>query len=941
MIKKEFQKYIALLLAITLIIMPLVGCNGATEAPPKPLSGQETAIETITQTLQSPMGLQGFALGWDADPNELIEIGVQFVTPPAVALRLMQEERGFRAFSAQSYEEQAQLGHDAFWAQIAPLTRARTAQLEIISEHNLLFNGVFLRVPVHMVERIAALPEVFAIMPNEEYEYEPVVVEEPEAIMSPFLTDSERFMRGVSELFNLDYIHNEMGITGAGVRVGFIDSGIYHDHPRFAPFLNPETGRIRGWNFSLNIDDPCGGGNTHGTVVTGPAIAIAPGIELWHFRGGHANADILALEMAHREEIDIINRSLRARELLDTATNLAILDGMIIVNSAGNDAGARPHFSVPAGVDALSIHVANGSAGSDHINAGGRDTLAPSSSQGPSRALFRIAPDITASGSTVMTTDRGGGYVLGNGTSLAAPSITGVAALLLEVFPDAPPYEIKARLMNTSRQLATQADNSVFGIGAGFVQPIAALNSTAFATVQNEIIWATQWYWEEWATSFVESITFREATLSSLSFGAVTERASKPLTVTIHNPGAGTWVPEVRYNDHLRDHSGVNLELIDSDTSGEVHTFTYRMTFADGVPSGMYEGNLVFTNAAQEGQLITMPFGADFGRESPLEITPAAGLTFDAAFIGYTEPPLARTVTVRNISGADAGSRSVVLSGPHVDSFEFSGSFNYNFLLSNSSIFLHQPGASEEIIVRPKPGLPLGTHRATITLINNTGTPHLAIPFHPMIPHSIDVSFTVLDPASARTVAFELDGADTPITVFPNHPIDWDQSPEAQEIYDAGHEFSSGTWQNPVHGRAFWGWFRADALVYDRGFSENRPALGATGEDLRTLTFTESELEDGIPMVAVWSLWGDVNDDNTVDAWDVLYLNRWGHDRLLEIFRQPIRFGTQVNLHAADVNADGVVDALDVLMMNQWLHDSGFGWPGPPRFGVVLGRPVP
>jgi len=214
------------------------------------------------------------------------------------------------------------------------------------------------------------------------------------------------------------------------------------------------------------------------------------------------------------------------------------------------------------------------------------------------------------------------------------------------------------------------------------------------------------------------------------------------------------------------------------------------------------------------------------------------------------------------------------------------------------------------------------------------------------VPRTIDVSFTVLDPASARTVSFQLDGVGTSVTAYPNHPIDWNQSAEAQEIYDTVHEFATGAWTGTqweeTLGRAFWGWFRSDELVHDRGTLTGRPALGATGEDLGALTFTESELEAGLPMVAVWSIWGDVNDDGRVDAFDVLAFRQWKHDRVLESFGMPVRFNTQLNLHAADVNVDGVVDAWDILAFNEWLHDRDFGFPfWPLRFGTILGRPVP
>ena len=194
------------------------------------------------------------------------------------------------------------------------------------------------------------------------------------------------------------------------------------------------------------------------------------------------------------------------------------------------------------------------------------------------------------------------------------------------------------------------------------------------------------------------------------------------------------------------------------------------------------------------------------------------------------------------------------------------------------------------------------------------------------------------DPTTARTVVFQLDGIDTPVTAFPNWRIDWNQSPEAQEIYNTDHMLSTGCWfeMTLVQGQAFWGWFRSDDLVHDRGGPISRPALGATGENLSTLTFTENELDEDIIFVAVWSLWGDVNDDGWVCSADVLLINQWLFDQTTYA---PPHFNAQLNLHAADVNVDGVVNSADTLALNQWLFDRTL--PGPPNFDVVLGRPMP
>jgi len=211
------------------------------------------------------------------------------------------------------------------------------------------------------------------------------------------------------------------------------------------------------------------------------------------------------------------------------------------------------------------------------------------------------------------------------------------------------------------------------------------------------------------------------------------------------------------------------------------------------------------------------------------------------------------------------------------------------------------------------------------------------------------ITIPLLDPATARTVIFQRDGIDTPITVFPNFPINWSQSATTQDIYNTSHEFATG--HGPPRepgttiGRAFWGWFQPHEFVRVwESCNTARPALGATGADLSTLTFTESELDAGITMVAVWSHWGDVNDDGVVDASDVLLLNQHLIDDWLSALGEPGPFvHLPRNLHAADVNADGDITGNDVLLFNRWLFDRFLMplYPEPLFFGVVLGMPTP
>jgi len=124
----------------------------------------------LTATMGIPAGVVGFEGDYTInDPNEIVEIVVQFATPPSVSLRLMQE-RGIplaRNLPGASHETQALSAHDAFMQQLGTIPMPLSqGQVEVYSSNHKLFNGVSMRAPGSMLEQIAALPEVFAVFPS-------------------------------------------------------------------------------------------------------------------------------------------------------------------------------------------------------------------------------------------------------------------------------------------------------------------------------------------------------------------------------------------------------------------------------------------------------------------------------------------------------------------------------------------------------------------------------------------------------------------------------------------------------------------------------------------------------------------------------------------------------------------------------------------------------
>lgn len=126
------------------------------------------------------------------------------------------------------------------------------------------------------------------------------------------------------------------------------------------------------------------------------------------------------------------------------------------------------------------------------------DKLASFSSRGPSRNNYDMKPEITAPGVSVLSsvpaysiykndsTNYQFAYTRMSGTSMAAPHVAGISALLLQANPKLQPNEIKTLLMNTATPLSEEY--SVFDVGAGRVDPYRAVHTGMKLEVQDETL---------------------------------------------------------------------------------------------------------------------------------------------------------------------------------------------------------------------------------------------------------------------------------------------------------------------------------------------------------------------------------------------------------------------------------------------------------------------
>ena len=246
------------------------------------------------------------------------------------------------------------------------------------------------------------------------------------------------------------------GYTGAGVKICIIDTGIDPNHPDFAGRIAQAQdftgeGPVDGNGHGTHVASVAAG---NGKASNGKYRGVAPDATILSAKvlrsdgSGRMSYVMAGIEWALDEGANIINLSLGAKGNCDgtdatsTACNEAIRLGAIVIAAAGNE-GPNDHTVGSPGCADLVITVG---ASTDE------DKIARFSSRGPTKD-GRVKPDVVLPGAGVIAA-RARGTHLGeaiddfytsvNGTSMAAPHASGIAALMLEANPNLTHEEIKA-----------------------------------------------------------------------------------------------------------------------------------------------------------------------------------------------------------------------------------------------------------------------------------------------------------------------------------------------------------------------------------------------------------------------------------------------------------------------------------------------------------------
>ncbi|MYS50252.1 S8 family serine peptidase, partial [Streptomyces sp. SID6013] len=281
----------------------------------------------------------------------------------------------------------------------------------------------------------------------------------------------------------------EAGLTGKGVTVAVLDSGVDAGHPDLAGRIAQSKSFIPGEEVADR--------NGHGTHVTstvggsgaasdGKEKGVAPGATLavgkvLSDEGFGSESEIIAgMEWAARDvDADIVSMSLGSTEpsdgtdpMAEAVNTLSRETGALFVIAAGNT-GTPSSIGSPGAADAALTVGAVDSA----------DQAAWFTSAGPRYGDNALKPDLSAPGVGILAarsrlTEGSGDYTGMDGTSMATPHIAGVAALLAEQHPDWTGARLKDALMSTSKEL----DASAYQLGAGRVSVPGAVHADVTAT---------------------------------------------------------------------------------------------------------------------------------------------------------------------------------------------------------------------------------------------------------------------------------------------------------------------------------------------------------------------------------------------------------------------------------------------------------------------------
>jgi subtilisin family serine protease len=409
-------------------------------------------------------------------------------------------------------------------AQTREVARVRAAipTARVVYRYRIVADGLALLVPTRDLGMLADLPGIAKVWPNLTYH--------SLAVTKTTVTRAEAVNQG-PQVIGADKLWGAtLATAGEGMKIGVIDDGIDAQHAYFDPagFTYPSgfpkglTGKATPkvivqrtfapptppYVYKSVPFDPTENGSFHATHVAGIAAGdhntqdgalylsgVAPDAFLGNYKAltiptpgfgldGNSASIAAAIEAAVKDGMNVINLSLGepeiapSRDFVVEAIDAAAKAGVVPVIAADNqfDQYAYGSVSSPANApDAITVAATTLDG-----------TIADFSSGGPTPVSKILKPDVSAPGVAITSSlpvNQAGPFGAMSGTSMAAPQVSGAAALLMQRHPSWTVEDIKSALVLTGNPVRSDSGHevSVLREGGGLIDLVRADNPLVFA----------------------------------------------------------------------------------------------------------------------------------------------------------------------------------------------------------------------------------------------------------------------------------------------------------------------------------------------------------------------------------------------------------------------------------------------------------------------------
>lgn len=392
--RKKISKILTGTLAVGMLLSQGAPYNVLAKSPFElnPVENAEEILASLSaeqrKALEQLDANPNFTISPDINANspELVKVIVEFEQAPAKIEVMKQAAKGKKLSSADS-NEKVEKAHKDFKQHVQSLksqknvTNYKVEDVKITREYKNAINGVAMTLPGVAVKDLLQSGVVKRIFKDYEVKVEPPV-KTKEAI-EPKMADS------IPQI-GVDKLHAE-NITGKGIKVGVLDTGIDYNHPDLKEAYkggydfvdndaDPMETTYEDW---INAGKPEEPGyvyyTNHGSHVAGTIAAqkknnvdyavkgVAPEVDLYAYRvlgpwgGGYTEGILAGIDQAIEDGMDVINMSLGAQTndplyATSVAVNNAMLSGLVTVVAAGN-AGPNEKTLGSPGTAALGISV--------------------------------------------------------------------------------------------------------------------------------------------------------------------------------------------------------------------------------------------------------------------------------------------------------------------------------------------------------------------------------------------------------------------------------------------------------------------------------------------------------------------------------------------------------------------------------------------------------